>query len=411
VVDNTKQVLKMKSCLTIEELRNVTKKRIPKMFYDYVDSGSWSQSTYTINESDYQQIKFRQRVCQNISNRTLKTTMLGQEVKFPVALGPVGFTGMVRANGEILAAQAAQDYQIPFTLSTMSICSIEEVAKQSQSSFWFQLYVMKDRQFMKKLIQRAIAAECSALMVTVDLQVLGQRHLDLKNGLSAPPKFTLSNVLNLTTKPQWCYEMLHTRSHHFGNIVGHVDGVSDLTSLSAWISEQFDPSLTWDDIVRIREWWGNRKFILKGIMDGDDAREVVRRFGSGSVDAIVISNHGGRQLDSTVSTISILEEVIENVQDELVKNGRRKDEIEIWMDGGIRSGQDVLKALALGAKGTLIGRSYVYGLGAGGKEGVVKALDILHQELDITMGLCGVREIQKVDHNIIKVNPFSSRFT
>jgi L-lactate dehydrogenase (cytochrome) len=396
----------MKSCLTIEELRNVTKKRIPKMFYDYVDSGSWSQSTYATNESDYQQIKFRQRVCQNISNRTLKTTMLGQEISFPVALGPVGFTGMIRANGEILAAKAAKDYEIPFTLSTMSICSIEEVARKSQSPFWFQLYVMKDRQFVKKLIDRAIATECSALMVTVDLQDLGQRHLDIRNGLSAPPKITLSNLMNLSTKPQWCYEMLQTNSHNFGNIVGHVDGISDLTSLSAWISEQFDPSLTWDDVLRIKEWWGDRKFIIKGIMDGEDAREVVRRFGGG-VDAIVISNHGGRQLDSTVSTISILEEVIESVHDELGKNGRSKDEIEIWIDGGIRSGQDVLKALALGAKGTLIGRSYIYGLGAGGREGVVRALDILHKELDVTMGLCGVRDVRQVDRSILKANPFS----
>jgi L-lactate dehydrogenase (cytochrome) len=407
---------RMKRFLTIDELQVEASQKIPKMFYDYVTSGSWTQSTLLANHTDFQQIKFKQKVCRDISNRNLKTTLIGHNVTMPVVLGPAGFTGMVRGNGEILAAKAAAEYGIPFILSTMSICSIEDLQKEfSKSSsipfsFWFQLYVMKNKAFVKKLIDRAIAANCSALMVTVDLQVLGQRHLDIKNGLSAPPKITLSNLLNLSTKPRWCYEMLHATSHNFGNIVGHVDGVSDLTSLSSWISDQFDPSLTWDDVMRIRELWGSdRKFIVKGIMDGEDARELVRRCGglSGGIDAIVVSNHGGRQLDSTVSSISVLEEVIASVQDELVKNGREKDEIEIWLDSGIRSGQDILKALALGAKGTLIGKAYLYGLGAGGQEGVTRTLEILNQELDVTMGFCGVNDIRKVDREILKVNPFA----
>jgi L-lactate dehydrogenase (cytochrome) len=405
----------MKRFLTVEELQIEASRKIPKMFYDYVTSGSWTQSTLLANHTDFQQIKFKQKVCRDISNRNLKTSLIGHDVSMPVILGPAGFTGMVRGNGEILAAKAAAEFGIPFILSTMSICSIEGVHKELSKlplppSFWFQLYVMKNRSFVKKLIDRAIAANCSALMVTVDLQVLGQRHLDIKNGLSAPPKLTLSNLLNLSTKPRWCLEMLQATSHNFGNIVGHVDGVSDLTSLSSWISDQFDPSLSWDDVMRIREWWGpDRKFIVKGIMDGDDARELVRRCGglSGGIDAIVVSNHGGRQLDSTVSSISALEEVIANVQDELQKNGRDKDEIEIWLDSGIRSGQDILRALALGAKGTLIGKSYLYGLGAGGQEGVTRTLEILRQELDLTMGFCGVSDIQKVDHKILKVNPFA----
>lgn len=382
---------------------------VPKMFYDYMNSGSWTESTLQQNINDFQLIKFKQKVCRNITNRTLSTTLIGQEVSIPVILGPTGFTGMIRANGEILSAQVAEEYGIPFTLSTMSINSIEQVAKNIKTSFWYQLYVMKDKNFVKKLINRAKNAGCTALMVTVDLQVLGQRHIDIKNGLSAPPKITIPNMINLITKPRWCYEMIYAKSYNFGNIVGHVDGVSDLTSLSSWISDQFDPSLTWDDIMQIREWWGDGKFIIKGIMDSDDARELVRRCGgiNGGIDAIIVSNHGGRQLDSTVSTISVLEEIIVSVQDELIRNGRKKDEIEIWLDSGIRSGQDILKALALGAKGTLIGRSFLYGLGAGGKEGVHRSLEILHRELDLTMGLCGVDDIRKVDKSILKVNPFS----
>lgn len=399
----------MQRYLTISELQTKAEKMIPKMFYDYVHSGSWTESTLRQNSSDFQLIKFQQKVCRNITNRSLQTTMIGQQVSLPIALGPTGFTGMIRANGEILAAQAAEEYGIPFTLSTMSINSIEQVAQNTRTPFWYQLYIMKDRNFMKKLINRAKDSGCTALMVTVDLQVLGQRHRDIKNGLSAPPKITIPNMLNLITKPQWCYEMLSAKSLNFGNIVGHVEGVSDLTSLSSWISEQFDPSLTWDDVMRIREWWGDRKFIVKGIMDRDDARELVKRCGgtNGGIDAIVVSNHGGRQLDSTVSTISVLEEVIESVQDELVLCGRDKDEIEIWLDSGIQSGQDVLKAIALGAKGTLIGKSFLYGLGAGGKDGVRRSLEILHRELDLTMGFCGIDDIQNVDRRILKVNPFS----
>jgi L-lactate dehydrogenase (cytochrome) len=391
-------------CLTISELQQYAKKSIPKMFYDYVDSGSWSESTYQINESDFQKIKFRQRVAKDITNRNLKTKMINENVTIPVGLGPAGFTGMQRANGEILAAQAATEFGVPFTLSTMSICSIEEVAKNVSSPFWFQLYVMKDRKFSKKLIQRAKAAGCSALMLTLDLQVLGQRHKDIKNGLSAPPKFTIPNILNMATKPTWCLGMLRTRNHNFGNIVGHVDGITDLTSLSSWISEQFDPSLNWDDVLQIREWWGDGKFILKGIMDPEDAREAVRRV---DCNAIVISNHGGRQLDHTVSTISILPEIIQSIQAELVKQNRSAGEIEIWLDSGIRSGQDVLKAMALGANGTLIGRSYLYGLGAGGKDGVTHALNILKKEMDLTLGLCGRNDINFIDDTILQINPFS----
>ena len=376
---------------TIEELRQIAQKRVPKMFYDYADSGSWTQSTYQRNESDFQRIKFRQRVAVDMSNRTTATKMIGQDVAMPTALAPVGLTGMQHANGEILAAQAAAEFGIPFTLSTMSICSIEDVADNSPDPFWFQLYVMKDHDFAKRLVDRAKAAGCSALMLTLDLQILGQRHKDLKNGLSTPPKLTLRNIADMATKPKWCLNMLGTNRRQFGNIHGHVDGVSDMSSLGSWVSEQFDLKLDWDDVKRIKDWWGG-KLIIKGILDAEDATLAAK---SGA-DALIVSNHGGRQLDGADSSIAILPEVVAAVG----------DDIEVWMDGGIRSGQDMLKAIALGAKGTLLGRAFVYGLGADGKQGVQKALEIIHKELDMTMALCGHRDIKNITREILRDCPF-----
>ena len=376
---------------TIEELRQIAQKRVPKMFYDYADSGSWTQSTYQRNESDFQRIKFRQRVAVDMSNRTTATKMIGQDVAMPTALAPVGLTGMQHANGEILAAQAAAEFGIPFTLSTMSICSIEDVADNSPEPFWFQLYVMKDHDFAKRLVDRAKAAGCSALMLTLDLQILGQRHKDLKNGLSTPPKLTLRNIADMATKPKWCLNMLGTNRRQFGNIHGHVEGVSDMSSLGSWVSEQFDLKLDWDDVKRIKDWWGG-KLIIKGILDAEDAKLAAK---SGA-DALIVSNHGGRQLDGADSSIAILPEVVAAVG----------DDIEVWMDGGIRSGQDMLKAIALGAKGTLLGRAFVYGLGADGKQGVQKALEIIHKELDMTMALCGHRDIKNITREILRDCPF-----
>ena len=376
---------------TIDDLKKLAQKRVPKMFYDYADSGSWTESTYQLNETDFQRIKFRQRVAVDMSNRTTKTTMIGQEVAMPAALAPVGLTGMQHADGEILAAQAAAEFGVPYTLSTMSVCSIEQVAEKSPKPFWFQLYVMRDHDFAKRLVARAKAAGCSALMLTLDLQILGQRHKDLKNGLSTPPKLTVKNIANMATKPRWCLGMLGTKNRQFGNIHGHVDGVSNLSSLSSWVSEQFDLQLDWDDVARIKDWWGG-KLIIKGILDAEDAKMAAQ---SGA-DALIVSNHGGRQLDGADSSIAILPEIVEAVG----------ADIEIWMDGGIRSGQDMLKAIALGAKGTLLGRSYIYGLGADGKQGVRKALDIIHKELDMTMALCGHRDINNVTRDILRHCPF-----
>ena len=376
---------------TIEELRQQAKRRVPKMFYDYADSGSWTETTYRANQTDLEQIKFRQRVAIDMTNRTTKTNMAGQAASMPVAIAPTGLTGMQIADGEILAAQAAAEFGIPFTLSTMSVCSIEDVAKHSSAPFWFQLYVMRDHEFSKKLVERAKAVECSALVVTLDLQLLGQRHKDIKNGLSTPPKLTLKNIINMATKPAWCLGMMGTRRHHFGNIVGHVDGVSDLSSLSSWVGDQFDLALDWDDIARIRDWWGG-KLILKGIMDPEDAKQA-QKIGA---DALVVSNHGGRQLDGAETSIAMLPEVAAAVG----------DKIDVWMDGGIRSGQDVLKAIALGAKGVMIGRAFLYGLGANGKQGVTDALQIIHKELDYTMAMCGHRDIHNVDRQIIRSCPF-----
>ncbi|MBT9595775.1 MAG: alpha-hydroxy-acid oxidizing protein [Vitreoscilla sp.] len=376
---------------TIEDLRVLAKKRVPRMFYDYADSGSWTESTYRANEADFQKIKLRQRVAVNMENRSTATTMVGQAVKMPVAIAPTGLTGMQHADGEILAARAAEKFGVPFTLSTMSICSIEDIAAHTKAPFWFQLYVMKDRDFIERLIDRAKAANCSALMLTLDLQILGQRHKDLKNGLSAPPKPTLANILNLMTKPRWGLGMLGTRRHGFGNIVGHVKGVDNLGSLSEWTAKQFDPALSWADVEWIKKRWGG-KLILKGIMDTEDARLAA---GSGA-DALIVSNHGGRQLDGAPSSIEALPAIVEAV-------GR---DIEVWMDGGIRSGQDVLKAWALGARGTLIGRAFLYGLGAMGEAGVTKALEIIHKELDLTMAFCGHTRIDTVDQGILLPGTF-----
>ena len=376
---------------TIEEMRQLAQKRVPKMFYDYADSGSWTEGTYRANESDFSRIKFRQRVAVDMSNRTTATKMIGQTAAMPAAIAPTGLTGMQHADGEILAAQAAAEFGIPFTLSTMSVCSIEEVAKHSPEPFWFQLYVMKDHKYSKRLIDRAKAAGCSALMLTVDLQILGIRHKDVKNGLSTPPRLTLKNIIDMARRPRWCMGMLGTKNRSFGNIVGHADGVSDMRSLTSWVGEQFDLQLDWDDVARIKDWWGG-KLILKGILDAEDAKLAVK---SGA-DALVVSNHGGRQLDGANSSISILPEVVDAVG---------KD-IEVWMDGGIRSGQDILKAKALGAKSTLLGRSFLYGLGANGKQGVSDVLNILHKELDMSMALCGHRDINNISRDILKESPF-----
>jgi L-lactate dehydrogenase (cytochrome) len=370
----------------IEDLRVLHQKRAPRMFYDYADSGAWTESTYRANESDFQKIRLRQRVAVDMTNRSIRGKMIGHDVAMPVALAPVGLTGMQHADGEIHAARAAAKFGVPFTLSTMSICSIEDVAAHSPQPFWFQLYMMKDRGFIANLIDRAKAAKCSALMLTLDLQILGQRNKDLKNGLSAPPKLTLANILNLMTKPRWCLGMLGTPRRGFGNIVGHVKGVGDMSSLSAWTATQFDPALSWADVEWVKQRWGG-KLILKGILDEEDARLAVQ---SGA-DALVVSNHGGRQLDGASSSIAALPRIAEVA-------GR---DIEVWMDGGIRSGQDLLKAIALGARGALIGRSYIYGLGAMGEAGVTKALELIANELDITMAFCGHRDIANVDRKIL----------
>jgi L-lactate dehydrogenase (cytochrome) len=371
---------------TIEDLRVLAKKRVPRMFYDYADSGSWTESTYRANEADFQKIKLRQRVAVNMENRSTATKMVGIDVKMPVAIAPVGLTGMQHADGEIKAARAAEKFGIPFILSTMSICSIEDIAEHTQAPFWFQLYMMRDRDAMATMIERARKAGCSALVLTLDLQVIGQRHKDLTNGLTAPPRPTVANILNLMTKPRWCIGMAGTRRHTFRNLVGHVKGVSDMRSLAAWTNEQFDPRLSWADVAWVKERWGG-KLILKGIQDVEDAKLAVQ---SGA-DAIVVSNHGGRQLDGAQSSIEALPAIVEAVG----------SDIEVWMDGGIRSGQDVLKAWALGARGTLIGRAMVYGLGAMGEAGVTKALEIIHKELDITMAFCGRTDIQTVDKSIL----------
>ncbi|WP_275784095.1 alpha-hydroxy acid oxidase [Pararhizobium gei] len=372
--------------LDIADLKAMARRRVPKMFFDYADSGAWTEGTYRANEEDYQKIKLRQRVLVDMTNRSLASTMIGQPVSMPVALAPTGLTGMQHADGEMLAAQAAEEFGVPFTLSTMSICSIEDVASVTKKPFWFQLYVMRDRDFVRNLIERAKAANCSALVLTLDLQILGQRHKDLRNGLSAPPKFTPKHVWQMATRPLWCMQMLKTPRRTFGNIVGHAKNVADISSLSAWTAEQFDPRLSWENVEEIRKMWGG-PLILKGILDVEDARMAANT----GADAIIVSNHGGRQLDGAPSSISMLPRIVDAVG----------DKIEVHIDGGIRSGQDVMKAIALGAKGTYIGRPFLYGLGAGGKTGVKLALDIIRKELDITMALCGKRDIRDVNRDVL----------
>ena len=370
----------------IEDLRVLAERRVPRMFYDYADSGSWTEGTYRANESDFHPIKLRQRVAVNMENRSTAVTMVGQASKMPVVIAPVGLTGMQHADGEIHAARAAEKFGIPFTLSTMSICSIEDIAENTSAPFWFQLYMMRDRDAMVRMIERARAAKCSALVLTLDLQVIGQRHKDLKNKMRASVVPTLGNIVNIATKPRWVLGMMGTQRHTFRNLVGHVKSVSDMASLASWTNEQFDPTLSWTDVAWVKAQWGG-KLILKGIMDVEDAQLAV----ASGADAIVVSNHGGRQLDGAPSSIAALPAIVAAVG----------DQIEVWMDSGIRSGQDVLKAVALGARGTLIGRAMVYGLGAMGEAGVTKVLEIIHKELDVTMAFCGHTHINTVDKSIL----------
>lgn len=369
---------------SIDDLKRIYKRRVPKMFYDYAESGSWTEQTFRENTSDFDKIRLRQRIAVDMSNRTTATQLIGQDVAMPVALAPVGLTGMQCADGEIKAARAAQAFGVPYTLSTMSICSIEDVAEHTTAPFWFQLYTMKDQDYLRRLIDRAKAANCSALVITLDLQILGQRHKDLKNGLSAPPKPTLANMINLSTKWRWGLGMLGTKRRFFGNIVGHVKDVSDPSSLMSWTAEQFDLTLDWAKIAKIKEMWGG-KVILKGILDAEDAKAALQI----GADAIIVSNHGGRQLDGAISSIKALPSILDAVG----------DQIEVHLDSGIRSGQDILKAVAMGAKGTMIGRSYIYGLGAMGEAGVTAALNVLHKELDTSMALCGERDILNMDRS------------
>ncbi|MDM7979685.1 MAG: alpha-hydroxy acid oxidase [Rhizobium sp.] len=381
----------MAPILEIADLKTLARKRVPKLFFDYADSGSYTESTYRANESDFARIKLRQRVLVDMSGRTLETTMVGEKVKMPVALAPTGLTGMQHADGEMLAAKAAEEFGVPFTLSTMSICSIEDVASVTTRPFWFQLYVMRDRDFVMNLIERAKAAKCSALVLTADLQLLGQRHKDIRNSLSAPPRLTPKHLFQMAMRPRWCWNMLQTQRRTFRNIQGHAKNVSDLASLGAWTNEQFDPKLSWKDVEWIKKQWGG-KLIIKGILDVEDAKMAAKT----GADAIVVSNHGGRQLDGAHSSISMLPKIVDAV-------GHK---IEVHMDGGIRSGQDVLKAVALGARGTYIGRPFLYGLGAMGKDGVTKALEIIAKEMDVTMALCGKRQLADVDRSIIAESPF-----
>ena len=381
----------------IEDLRKVAKFKVPKMFYDYMDSGSFTEGTYRANTTDFDKLKFSQKVARDLSNRSIKGKLLGTEYAMPLALAPTGLTGMQRADGEILAAKAAEQFGVPFTLSTMSVCSIEDIAEHTTQPFWFQLYVMKDRDFMRRLIGRAKDAGCSALVLTLDLQVMGQRHKDIKNGLSTPPKPTLLNILDLARRPEWCWHMSKTKRRSFGNIVGHVTGVADMTSLASWTADQFDPQLNWNDIAWIKEAWDG-PLILKGIMSPDDAVEAYKHGG----DAIVVSNHGGRQLDGAPSSISALEPIIEAL-------AQHNSNMEVYMDGGITQGQDILRAKALGADGVMIGRAFLYGLAAFGQAGVEKALKLLANELDVTMAFCGHTNLNDVDKSIL-LNPDTLKF-
>ena len=378
----------------IDDLKSQYRQRVPTMFYDYAETGSWTEQTFRENCEDFAQIRLRQRVAVDMTGRSTKSTMVGQKVAMPVALAPVGMTGMQTADGEIKAARAAQKFGVPFTLSTMSICSIEDVAKEAGKGSWFQLYVMRDQEFVENIIGRAQDAGCGALVLTLDLQVLGQRHKDLKNGLSAPPRLTLKTMINLSTKWRWLAGMATTRRHGFGNIIGHAKGVTNTRSLIDWTAEQFDPRLDWAKVREIKKLWKG-PFILKGLLDVEDAR----RAADCGADAIIVSNHGGRQLDGALSSIRVLPAIAQAL-------GKS---VEIHFDSGIRSGQDVLKALALGARGTYIGRSYIYGLGAQGEQGVSKALEIIHKELDTTMALCGETAVDDLGrHNLLVPRDFES---
>ncbi len=380
----------------IQDLKQIYERRVPRMFYDYCESGSWNEQTFRENTSDFDKLRLRQRVAVDMSGRSTASQMIGQQVSMPVALAPVGLTGMQHADGEIKAATAARDFGVPFTLSTMSINSIEDVAEATGAPFWFQLYTMRDTDYVSRLIQRAKDANCSALVITLDLQILGQRHKDLKNGLSAPPKLTPGTIANLATKWAWGIEMLRAKRREFGNIVGHVDGISDASSLGAWTAEQFDQTLDWNKIARLKEQWGG-KVILKGILDAEDAKMALKV----GADAIVVSNHGGRQLDGALSSIAMLPAILDAVG----------DQVEVHLDSGIRSGQDVLKALAMGAKGTFIGRAFIYGLGAMGQKGVTKALEVIHRELDITMALCGETKVTDLGrHNLLIPRDFGGNW-
>jgi len=380
----------------IEDLKRIYKRRVPKMFYDYAESGSWSEQTFRDNCSDFDEIRLRQRIAVDMDGRSTAAQMVGQDYAMPVALAPVGLCGMQSADGEIKAARAAEKFGVPFTLSTLSICSIEDVASNTSKPFWFQVYTLRDDDFMKRLFDRAKAANCSALVITVDLQIMGQRHRDIKNGLSAPPKLTPATILNLATKVPWGLEMLQTHRRSFGNVIGHAKGVSDPGSLASWTAEAFDPSLNWERIKEFRSRWDG-PVILKGILDEEDARMAANV----GADAIVVSNHGGRQLDGALSSIRMLPRIMDAVG----------DKIEVHLDSGIRSGQDVLKALALGAKGTMIGRAFVYGLGAMGQAGVTRALEIIHKELDTTMALCGERDVANLGRqNLLLPSDFETRW-
>lgn len=376
----------MTAVTSIDDLKRLYQRRVPRMFFDYTESGSWTEQTFQANERHLQGLKFKQRVLVDISDRDLASAMLGQPVTMPVALSPVGMTGLQHGDGEIKAARAAAQFGVPYALSTMSICSIEDVASKTSKPFWFQLYVMRDRGFVKALIERAKATQCSALILTADLQILGQRHKDIKNGLSTPPKPTIKNLLSTLGHPRWALSMLSANRRYFGNIVGHVSGVSDTSSLSEWTAKQFDPALTWNDVAWIKEAWDG-PLIIKGIMTPEDARLALE---SGA-DAIVVSNHGGRQLDGAPATVEVLPEIKDSLGNEL----------EVWIDGGIRSGQDVLRVLALGADAAMIGRPYIYGLGALGEKGVIKALEIIRAELDLSMAFCGRTSVEAIDASIL----------
>jgi L-lactate dehydrogenase (cytochrome) len=381
---------KLDKLLTIDELMAEARRRVPKQFFDYADSGAWTESTYRQNTEDFKKVFLRQKVAVNMDGRSLATTFGGEAASMPVALAPTGLTGMQCADGEIKAARAAEKFGVPFTLSTMSICSIEDVAENTSKPFWFQLYMMRDRAFIERLIDRAKAANCSKLVLTMDLQILGQRHKDLRNGMSAPPKFTPKFVFEMARKPRWAMQMLGTKRHSFRNIVGHVEGGGDLSSLSQWTASQFDPALSWKEVAWVKERFGG-EVIVKGVLDAEDAKAAVAH----GADGVIVSNHGGRQLDGAPSSIRVLPEIVDAVG----------SQTEVYLDSGIRSGQDVLKALALGAKGTFIGRAFLYGLGAGGEAGVTRALEIIRREMDITMALCGERDVRNIGaHNLYSVD-------